>query len=229
MKKAFGRWTVIGPSCRPGYVKCRCRCGTVRDVYLWSLLSEKSRSCGCLSREIAAKRNHGDLVFLENAKKLIGKTINGLKVLDARQEPPDKNGRREIMLQCQCTCGKLFWARKAHILSGNTRSCGHGETEHLQLGHDAVKNASVAGTSAIAVAARMKGTINKNSGTGMNGVSRTKQGRYRAYINFRRKQYRLGVYDRPEEAAAARKEAENRIYGDFLNWYYAKFPEKRQK
>lgn len=43
-------WTVIGPGKSAGFLKCRCRCGTVRDVR-----SRRSRpetlSCGCLRRQ----------------------------------------------------------------------------------------------------------------------------------------------------------------------------------
>ncbi|MER7167257.1 hypothetical protein ABT336_14455 [Micromonospora sp. NPDC000207] len=49
-----GRWTVIG-SRRPGemFVDCRCDCGTEARIN-YSNLGRHSRSCGCLSREVAA-------------------------------------------------------------------------------------------------------------------------------------------------------------------------------
>lgn len=37
----FGSWIVIGASEKSGYVKCRCECGTVKDVYIQSLKTEK--------------------------------------------------------------------------------------------------------------------------------------------------------------------------------------------
>lgn len=43
-----------------------------------------------------------------------------------------------------------------------------------------------------------------------------KDGRYRAYINFRRKQYYLETYDRLEDALAARKEGERKIFGEYI-------------
>ena len=58
----FGRWTVLGPgpsvirkerSPRPTWV-CRCACCNERVVLAQSLLNGCSKSCGCLSREIAA-------------------------------------------------------------------------------------------------------------------------------------------------------------------------------
>lgn len=62
--QTFGRWTVKerAPS-RPDHSmwRCRCACGTERDVYQISLLNGSSRSCGCLHREMMAslKTKHG--------------------------------------------------------------------------------------------------------------------------------------------------------------------------
>ncbi|MEY8396201.1 hypothetical protein AALB64_15525 [Lachnospiraceae bacterium 45-P1] len=53
--------------------------------------------------------------------------------------------------------------------------------------------------------------------------------KYRAYINFQRKQYSLGLFSRIEDAVAARKEAERQIYGDFLRWYEEAYPENWER
>lgn len=56
--KRFGRWTVIeeAPTTDPSQPKfwCLCDCGTKSAVYMYSLLSKKSLSCGCLQREVAS-------------------------------------------------------------------------------------------------------------------------------------------------------------------------------
>ena len=38
-------------------------------------------------------------------------------------------------------------------------------------------------------------------------------------IGFKGKAYHLGTYDKLEDAVAARKEAEQRYFGEFLEWY----------
>lgn len=49
------RWTPIeGPlwnKHRQRYYRCRCECGTVKDVPAYNLISGVSLSCGCLRRE----------------------------------------------------------------------------------------------------------------------------------------------------------------------------------
>lgn len=65
------------------------------------------------------------------------------------------------------------------------------------------------------------------SSTGILGVSyHVRMGKYQARIQFQGKQYYLGTFDNLEDAAAARKAAEAKLYGDFLAWYEA---EKRKK
>lgn len=56
----FGRWSVIGMADRVGYWECVCECGTRRDVKGENLSGGRTRSCGCLQREIMAqRRTHG--------------------------------------------------------------------------------------------------------------------------------------------------------------------------
>ena len=53
--------------------------------------------------------------------------------------------------------------------------------------------------------------IKTNNTTGVCGVSKTKAGKYRAYIRINGKQVSLGHYEKIEDAAAARREAEDRL------------------
>lgn len=63
----------------------------------------------------------------------------------------------------------------------------------------------------------MNTSLSKNNTSGVNGVSQMKNGRYRAYINFNRKQIPLGCYDTLEEAKDARRQASIKLYGEFAN------------
>ena len=50
--ETFGRWVVLGRGQQPNYIKCACSCGTVTDVYVSSLRSGRSTSCGCHRAEV---------------------------------------------------------------------------------------------------------------------------------------------------------------------------------
>lgn len=68
----FGRWAVRGevapyraPNGNPyRQYECQCKCGTIRAVRLIELMRGTTRSCGCLSREIAeiTHLRHGNVV-----------------------------------------------------------------------------------------------------------------------------------------------------------------------
>lgn len=67
----FGRWTVLGvpfwlPSGAAGrscqHVTCQCECGQVAIVNTKNLIGSKTKSCGCLSRELwlTQRTKHGE-------------------------------------------------------------------------------------------------------------------------------------------------------------------------
>lgn len=61
MRRRYERWTVLQfptPLGKHPHVPARCRCGVVRQVGLDDLRSGRSRSCGCLRRELL--RTHGE-------------------------------------------------------------------------------------------------------------------------------------------------------------------------
>ena len=58
----FGRWHVLEYAYtknRKTYWKCLCDCGNTQFVYSANLKGEKSKSCGCLQKEIASEVNRG--------------------------------------------------------------------------------------------------------------------------------------------------------------------------
>lgn len=60
--KVYWRLTVVEDSgpCRARWCICRCECGTVKKFFFGNVRSGKSKSCGCLSRELARGRaTHG--------------------------------------------------------------------------------------------------------------------------------------------------------------------------
>ena len=87
--KRFGKWTVLERVENKNgktFWKCRCDCGTEREVYSVALTSGKSESCGCgMSDDLTGKR-FGRLTVIEKH----GYT----------------NGKRKLPTWlCKCDCG----------------------------------------------------------------------------------------------------------------------------
>ena len=77
--KRFGRLTVIKKSNKKRYGRlswdCQCECGNYIVVATQSLNSGETKSCGCLSKEIAAKRLlklKNDIEVEEKRKRICG-------------------------------------------------------------------------------------------------------------------------------------------------------------
>ena len=201
---------------------CRCKCGNTIDLYTSALLKRKNPTCGC-ERLQPTPRKIPDR-FLD----MKGKVFGDLEVIDVyKLGYLNKQGMNPVMLRCKCVkCGSVTEPRASAVLSGQIMGCNKCNLKNLDKGREISKEASVEGTKITLIDGRRH--RNKNNTTGFNGVSH-RGNRYRAYIYFKRKQYSLGIYDTPEEAAAARKEAEERIYGGFLQWYAETYPEQWER
>lgn len=210
----FGNWEVISDDSKPGYVKCRCICGKVRDIPKNVLVRGKSTSCGCTRKEELS--GYGKMAVArkwENAQKKVGTIVNGFNVVSV--EKREVNGKNQTFCKVICpVCGKeseTLLSRLPHI-----HICAKCNQNTNDLLRELQASYLAEGSSLAGVKSRMNGKINKNSSTKVNGVSQQKNGRYRAYINFKRKQYHLGTYDRLEDALAARKEGERKIFGEYI-------------
>lgn len=55
--RVYGRWTLIEkvPDAKPARWVCLCACGTRRSVLQSAMVSGQSRSCGCATKEAAAR------------------------------------------------------------------------------------------------------------------------------------------------------------------------------
>lgn len=78
-----------------------------------------------------------------------------------------------------------------------------------------IKKAFVDGTNVRQISQDRK--LNSNNKTGVKGVCWSNQKhKYRAQITFKGKKYHLGFYDKLEDAAKARKQAEEKVFGSFV-------------
>lgn len=180
---------------------CRCECGGEVDAPLNQLSSGYRKSCGCLSKPAL--------------KDYVGKRFGKLVV----QKYAGKWEGLHHWL-CICDCGNEMVVGQTNLQSGKTKSCGCRKKtvymENLKL---------VDGTSVTMLEAACSQRLISTNSSGYNGVYRNRKGRkWTAQITFKGKTYYLGSFAKVEDAVKARKAAEERIYGEFLEWYYANYP-----
>lgn len=207
----FGEWTVIGRSDKPQYVKCQCSCGTIKDVHKPSLLSGKTTSCkNCANKRMGPHRSQ---VFLQKQKdKYIDQVVNGWKIIDVYKNEKTKDNDLFCVAICP-VCGRETQMRLTNVRKvAKCMRC----TNNIKEASDIIRQeTNIDGTSLISLKSRTKGTLNKNSTTGHNGICVSKYG-YRTSITFKRKTIYLGTYKNIDDAIIARKNAEELIYKSYL-------------
>lgn len=154
-------------------------------------------------------------------KDLSGQTFGYLYVI----EPTPKRDGSNRIFKCRCTnCGRIIELPSRTIAHSGQISCGCIKNRNLATKPAAEKLGQTCGTNISRISSH---TIQRNNTSGVRGVSQTKSGSYHAYIYFQHKRYCLYYGPNREKAMAARKEAEQRIFGGFLEWYNATYPKKQ--
>lgn len=138
--------------------------------------------------------------------EMIGKRYKDTRLV------PLKYDKSTQKMYCHCDCGKYFWASLFSILNGHTKSCGCLRNKNLR---DSVEKNLVDGTNL----SFLNSNINSNNKSGVRGVYQTKNGKWRAYISVKGKQYSLGYFDNFDDAVAARKAGEEKYFKPLLNKY----------
>lgn len=201
--RTFGLLTVVGrEESRNGRSRwlCRCTCGGEKIVTAHDLKAGKVKSCGCL----AHRRN-------KNAVDISGQRFGRLTAL----EPTENRDRRgNVYWRCRCDCGNEIEATEYNLVSGSCKSCGCLKKENQEKIVDRLHR--VDGT---CIEFLEKRKYRKDNKSGFRGVFRTANGRYRVSIGFRGSRIYLGSYSDYDEAVRVRLDAEDRIYGEFLEAY----------
>lgn len=189
------------------YALCRCDCGTEKEINIYNLLSGHTKSCGCLSKE------NLKLGSQAKALNLTGKTFNRLTVI--RRETTRKKG--SIVWTCRCDCGNIVLVPARDLVSGNTTSCGCALKEFTKSLKDYNERYTVDGV----FIPLLQQKTQQNNKTGIKGVSihRDKKGRikYIASITIKGERYYLGIYPTIEQAAEARRKAEEKFFSPYIN------------
>lgn len=176
--------------------RCLCSCGAETIANTSNLVTGHTKSCGHLKE-----------------KDIAGQTFGRLKAL-RKVESQRQGERMKSMWLCECQCGKLVTVRRDSLVGGKTRSCGCLAAEHKIT--EKIQNYFVDGTCLF----KLQAQPSKNNKSGVVGVNWDKsRGLWQARIRFRGKRYNLGRFADFEEACKVRKKAEEKIHGEFLEWY----------
>lgn len=199
----FGKLLVLQraekpPQCRKdsAYWLCRCDCGNERIVLGTNLTSGHTTSCGC-----------------KKLRDLTGQHIGKLTVI-GRSDRFMTRGKRKVRLwECVCECGNITYKATDTLTSDAENSCAECAAKHNAA--CARKNAGFVDGTQLAKITDLKPSAANTSGC--RGVSFDRgKGLWEAIIIFRRKKHRLGYFKKFEDAVAARKQAENIVFGEFL-------------
>lgn len=183
--------------------RCKCDCGREALAAATQLSGGYKKSCGCLSNP--------------PLKDYVGKQFGKLTVTEYAGKEAGMH-----RWQCKCDCGNTTVVGQTLLQSGKTRSCGCIQNAVI---YDNMR--FVEGTSVTLLESAKKRHVRSNT-SGYNGVYlNRKTQKWVAQIGFKRKTYYLGSFRKLEDAVEARKKAEERIYGEFLEWYYETHPSRK--
>lgn len=195
------------------YVECLL-CGKNKWLRADSVISERIKSCGCNSDSAHYPAND-----------LIGKKFGRLTVRKKTAERDKSNG--SVIWECECECGNIHKASTHDLERGGVSSCGClrkelSSTKGKKLA-DVTRTYCIEGTNVRKLTAK----IAKNNTSGYKGVTwDSSRRKWIAQIVFKNRHYHLGRYDRKEDAVKARREAENAMFGEFLEWYAVEYGKK---
>ena len=222
--RKFGRLKVIEKSedyITPNGTKfhqwlCECRCGNKVIVNQYSLLRDLTKSCGCLNKELTKERNISCKkcnTYDLSGEYGIGYTSNTNEPFYFDLEDYDKikdycwSIRKDGYVYARDSNNNVI---KMHNVVMNFKS----DVDHIH--HKKYDNRK----SELRIVTRSQNQMNvglcKNNTSGVTGVCFEKSiKRWSAYITVNRKQIKLGRFKKFEDAVKARKEAEEKYFGEY--------------
>lgn len=129
-------------------------------------------------------------------------------------EPTDLRDHRSIVWKCKCECGNIVYVPTRLLTSNNTRSCGCLQKDRAKS--VITKNKTSKFINGIN-GALLISKIRSDNTTGVKGVTFEKnRNKYRAQITLGNKKKHLGYFDTLEDAAQARKIAEEEYFNPVI-------------
>ena len=211
MKKAdlvgvrFGKLTVISPAessvTHQARWLCRCDCGNECTVFASNLKNGHTVSCGC------AKEND-----------LTGEKIGKLTVIGRSEKRTARGKRTTPAWECRCECGNTVYLATDSLTENGMRMCSR--CRELYATERARQNAGFVGGTQLSRIKNMNAPSTNTSG--VRGVYFDKRSnKWRARLKYKGKLMSFGTFDKFEDAAQARKKAEEEYFGSALDEYKA--------
>ena len=221
----FGRLTVIKQVDKPKtrknqarYWLCQCVCGQEIIVSTDDLKSGHTQSCGCLQKEQAAQR------FAEQNRKSAGKGKKNKRTKFYLEDnyaygfTSNTNKKFFIDLEDVEFASQYTWFENdnGYIVSriNNKIVRLHRQLmncpNNLDIDHKK-HNKQDNRKSELREVTRSQNSMNRNS----KGVTKLKNGKYRAYIGVNNERIYLGDFINFDDALKARKEAEDEYFGEY--------------
>lgn len=118
--RVFGRLTAIEPigTNKHNQVlwKCNCTCGKSTICTTTNLLLGKTKSCGCLAKELTSLRSFKDIKGLKFGSWTVLER-------DYKRQQQSSNGK-VVYWKCKCVCGSIKSVSATSLRYGDTKSCG---------------------------------------------------------------------------------------------------------
>lgn len=199
-----------------------CSCGTKTVVTLSSAVSGKTKSCGCLVKDLNTERS---------SKKFLGKRFGRLVVKSIYEN----NRNAHIIYECVCDCGNITNVASGNLTNGHTKSCGCLQKEvsartaknkvdkYFKPYHEKV---SVEKTHLDKLRFSVSDKVRSDNTSGVTGVRWIEEiGKWHARITINGEIILLGNYKDKEEAIIAREEAEKKYFHPILEKYKDRYKE----
>lgn len=150
---------------------------------------------------------------LPTKENLIGRRFGKLEVIGRSDKRGSRGARTVPLWECRCDCGNITYKATDTLTNPDLSMCnecaGKYATEKARA-----KAGFVDGTQ---ISRITSDKIIATNTSGARGVYlERKTGKWRARLRFKGKTYNFGTYANFDDAVKARKEAEQLIYGEFL-------------
>ncbi len=182
---------------------CQCDCGNQRIATAHDLKCGHVKSCGC----------HRTYKLQQRKNDITGVKVGRLTALYATEQ---RDAKGSVFWHCRCDCGNELDVTEDCLIHGNYRSCGCLKQE---IQESVGENLTFVDGTCLEWLEKRKSRSDNTSG--FRGVSKARNGKWKAAIGLQNKRYYLGTYATFDDAVKARLCAEELLHDGFIEAYHA--------